>query len=99
MHVLGAVLCSSVREWTEATGEEINNRQFQFREKVFELCDPLNTNEPSTHDQDRRVLIVELSKFVVFLQNVATPAFHVSLIDVSPITHFPPFFMDGWEPE
>merc|ERR1712038_1691561 len=37
MHILRAILCSSVRERTEATREEVNDRQFQFWEKVFKF--------------------------------------------------------------
>ena len=99
VHVLRAVVGSAVRQRSQATRQEVDDRQLDIWEEVLDLRGPLNADEAGSNDENRGLLLVQVLELVVLLQNVTAASLQEALVDVLPVADGPSLFMHGREPK
>mmetsp|Transcript_44451 Transcript_44451/g.91895 ORF Transcript_44451/g.91895 Transcript_44451/m.91895 type:complete len:317 (-) Transcript_44451:400-1350(-) len=99
VHVLRAIVGSTVWQRSQAARQEVNDGQLDIWEEMLDLRGPLHTNEPGTDDENCGLLLVQILQLVVLLQNMTAAALEEALVDVLPVTDGPPFLMDCREPK
>mmetsp|Transcript_139821 Transcript_139821/g.243505 ORF Transcript_139821/g.243505 Transcript_139821/m.243505 type:complete len:422 (-) Transcript_139821:128-1393(-) len=99
VHVLRAVLCSTVRQWAQAARQEVNDGEIQGGEEILKLGDPLNTDETCSDYKNLCVLLRQLGDLVVLLEDVASAALNVALVNVLPRAVYPGLLVDCWKPQ
>mmetsp|Transcript_12058 Transcript_12058/g.26786 ORF Transcript_12058/g.26786 Transcript_12058/m.26786 type:complete len:404 (-) Transcript_12058:8-1219(-) len=99
LHILLAVGCGTCRQWPQRLRKGINDGHTQIWEEVVQFCGPLHSDEASTHNQNRRLLVVELLEACILFQNVPAPTLQETLIQVRPAALRPGLSVHCWEPK
>mmetsp|Transcript_3415 Transcript_3415/g.8019 ORF Transcript_3415/g.8019 Transcript_3415/m.8019 type:complete len:448 (+) Transcript_3415:850-2193(+) len=98
-HVLVTVLLRLHRQRPQAVGEEVDNRDLQLGVEVLQLRGPLDADEACAADEDGGLLFGERSNLCILLEDVASPALQVPLVNVLPARVLPTTLVHGGEPQ